>query len=565
VDRILISLKFTLLRNSSKGLRIVGWIIGAVVVAGTWLAVALSSSSEVRGSVLSLTFAAWAVGASLGPILLSGNGVLRPDYFALLPINKRVLSRGLFITTFVSIASGYVLLAFGASAIHAYMLDPATLVLVLMGALLTWILAITVARLVYGLLGAAMRSKIGVEIAGIQFGLMFAVMFTGWMVVQAAVESIPALVQRGLPTGPITTVLNALPSSWPVLAIEQAAAGRWDSALLLLCALAVLDGVLVLAAIAVLTPRDDVPSRQRAGRRLSAGFVDGGGLLPKTQLGAVIGKEYRQWTRDPWRALEVRSGVWTGIAIGFFALISGDYSVLAAFAGLIVAFMMSIASLNLFGQDGTAVWQTIVGQDATSTRSDVRGRQWAVVLVFLPQSLLITAIFLVLTQHWWVAPAVVATLPALFGSGSGAALLTSAAGVSPGVDPRRRVGPNDANGNVGLHVWAAMLLTLAGILPTALVVVLSLMQQSVWLSILAVVVGVANGWGAAWFYGHLAIVYLSTRMPDVFTRIRYGRVFREGSRGLLGWMERTTLKGEEVMVARRQKERQDKIAATTRH
>jgi ABC-2 type transport system permease protein len=562
VDRILISLKFTLLRNSSKGLRVAGWIIGALLVAGTWLAAALATNAEVRSSVLSLAFVGWVTGAALGPILLSGNGVLRPDYFALLPIDKRALSRGLLLTTFVSIASAMVLAAFFAAAIHAVLLSPVTLGVVVVGAPLTWIFAITTSRLIYGLLGAAMRSKVGVEIAGIQFGLMFAVMFTGWMVVQAAVESIPALIQRGLPAGPITVALEAFPSSWPLLAIEEAATGRWGTAVFLLGALALLDAVLVLAAIAVLTPREDVPARRRAGRRLSATLVDGDGILPKTQLGAVIGKEYRQWTRDPWRALEVRSGVWTGIAIGFFALVGGGYSVLAAFSGLIVAFMMSIAALNLFGQDGTAVWQTVVGQDESSTRSDVRGRQWAVVLVFLPQSLLISALFLVLTQHWWVAPAVLAALPALFGAGSGAALLTSAAGVSPGVDPRRRVGPNDANGNVGLHVWATMILTLVGIAPTTFVVVLSLVQPSWMLFSAAVVVGFANGWLAAWLYGRIAIAYLSDRMPDVYTRVRYGRVFRPASPGILGWMEKTTLRGEEVMIARRQKERQDKMAAT---
>lgn len=564
MDRILISLKFTLLRNSSKGLRIVGWVVGAALVAATWFAAAIASGDQVRGSVLTLAFAGWVVGAAVGPVLMSGSGALRPDYFSLLPIDSRTLGRGLLVSTFVGIGSAYVLLAFVAAAVHAVLLDPASLVIVLVGAPLTWVLAITVSRLVYGLLGAAMRSKIGVEIAGIQFGLMFAAIFTGWMVVQAAVQSLPALIENGLPDGPITAVLDAFPSSWPVLAIERAAEGDWGGASLLLAALAAVDAVLVLATVAVLTPRESVVARRRSGRRRSASLVDGRGILPATQLGAVIGKEYRQWTRDPWRSLEVRSGVWTGVAIGFFAIVSGDYSVLAAFSGLIVAFMMGLAALNLYGQDGTAVWQTIVGQDATSIRSDVRGRQWAVVLVFLPHALLITAIFIALTQHYWVVPAVLAALPALFGVGSGAAMITSAVGVSPGVDPRRRVGPNDANGNVSLHVWVVMILTAIGVLPTAAVVVWSLAAPSTAVSVVAVVVGVMNGWFVAWLYGRIAIGYLATRMPDVYSRIRYGRVFREQADGVLDWLAKSTLKGEQQMVARRQKERQDKIAARSR-
>jgi ABC-2 type transport system permease protein len=406
-----------------------------------------------------------------------------------------------------------------------------------------------------------MRSKIGVEIAGIQFGLMFAAIFTGWMVVQAAVQSIPALVRDGLPAGPITAVVDAFPSSWPVIAVEQAAQGDWAGAALLLAGLAAVDALLVLATVAALTPRENVVVRRRSGHRRSAGLIDGGGLLPATQLGAVIGKEYRQWTRDPWRSLEVRSGVWTGVAIGFFALVSGDYSVLAAFAGLIVAFMMGLAALNLYGQDGSAVWQTIVGQDATSVRSDVRGRQWAVVLVFMPHALLITALFIVITMHFWVVPAGAAALPALFGVGSGAALVTSAVGVSPGVDPRRRVGPNDANGNVSLHVWVVMILTAVGVIPTAAVVVWALVAPSAVASVVAVAVGVLNGWLVAWLYGRIAIGYLADRMPDVYSRIRYGQVFRGRRTGLLDWLATTTLKGEQQMLARRQKERQDAMAS----
>lgn len=564
MDRILISLKFTLLRNSSKGLRVVGWVVGAALVLATWAAAVAASGDDVRGTVLALAFAGWVVGAALGPTLLSGNATLRPDYFALLPIDRRSLSRGLLASTFVGIGSAYVLLAFAAAAVHAVLLDPAALVVVLVGAPLTWVFAITVSRLVYGLLGAAMRSKVGVEIAGIQFGVMFAAIFTGWMVVQAAIESIPALISDGLPAGPITAVLDAFPSSWPLLAVERAAAGDWAAAGLLLLALAAIDALLLLATIAVLTPRENATGRRRSGRRLSARLVDGGGLLPATQLGAVIGKEYRQWTRDPWRALEVRSGVWTGVAIGFFALVSGEYSVLAAFCGLIVAFMMGVAALNLYGQDGTAVWQSIVGQDATSIRSDVRGRQWATVLVFLPHALLITVVFIVLTGHYWVTPAVVAALPALFGAGSGAAMITSAVGVSPGVDPRRRVGPNDANGNVGIHLWVVMVLTAVGVLPTAAAVVASLVAPSPVLSIVAVAVGLLNGWFAAWLFGRIAIGYLATRMPDVYSRIRYGKVFHDQSTGVLDWLARSTLRGEQKLVEHRQKERNDKIAARGR-
>ena len=134
MDRILISLKFTLLRHSSKGLRIFGWVIGGLFVAATWSAAVFASGAEVRGDVLALLFAAWTIGAMVGPVLLSGAGVLRPDSFALLPIERRALARGLLLSVFVSIAAGFVLLAFLAASVHAALLSPATLIVVIVGA-----------------------------------------------------------------------------------------------------------------------------------------------------------------------------------------------------------------------------------------------------------------------------------------------------------------------------------------------------------------------------------------------------------------------------------------------
>ena len=71
--------------------------------------------------------------------------------------------------------------------------------------------------------------------------------------------------------------------------------------------------------------------------------------------------------------------------IGVFALLGGLHRGRRAFAGLIVAFMLGLSGCNLYGQDGSAVWQNVVGEDETSVRSDVRGRQWAMVIVFLPR------------------------------------------------------------------------------------------------------------------------------------------------------------------------------------
>ncbi|MBO3103930.1 hypothetical protein [Cellulomonas fengjieae] len=564
MDRELISLKVAMLRNTTPGLRRVGWFVGAAAVLATWAVAVLADGDAVRASALTLVLALWGVGAAIGPVLTSGSGVLRPDYFALLPLRRAALGRGMLAAVFVSIASGYVLLAFLAVTVHALQVDPRTVVVVLVGAPLTWVLVVSLSRLVYGLLGAAMRTKLGVEIAGVQFGLFFAAMFAGWIIVQVAIQSVPRLLREGLPDGAITSVVDALPTSWVVLSVDAAAAGDWTRAGLLLLALAALDVVVVLATVPLLVPRSAAVEK-RQQRRRSPGLVAGGGILPATQTGAVAMKEVRQWRRDAWRALESSTAVWTGAVIGVLTLLGGYTAPAAPFAGLIVAFMLGLSGCNLYGQDGSAVWQNVVGQDETSVRSDVRGRQWAMLIVFLPRALVVTVPFVLLTREWWTVPVLLAAIPAVFGAAAGAAILVSALGVSPGVDPRRRLGPNDANGNISLHVWIVLILVPVAAVPTAAMIVWSQVTEQPVLMAAAVLVGVVNGVGVAWALGRVTIGYLSTRMPDVFSRIRYGQVFRAADEsGVLAWVESATLKGEQELASQKRKQREARLARAAR-
>ncbi|MCP2637182.1 hypothetical protein K0817_011495 [Microbacterium sp. HD4P20] len=558
MDRWLISLKFAMLRNSSAGLRRAGWVIGALLVVATWAGAALAADSGVRHDFLTLVLAMWLIGGMFGPVLMSGAGVLRADYFALLPLSRGQLGRGLLATVFVGVAATYVLLAVLAVSWHAAVLSPVTIVVAVVGSILTWILVIALSRLVYGALGAAMRTRLGIEIAGVQWGILLAAMFAGWMIVSVAFQSIPQLLQAGLPAGPITAVLDSLPTSWTVLAVEAAAAGDWGTSAAWLAALVVLDVVCVVSTVALLVPRSQRVTARR-GRPRSRALVAGGGILPATPTGAVIMKELRQWRRDPWRALEASTAVWTGAVIGVFALLGGYTAPAGAFAGVIVAIMVALSGCNLYGQDGSAVWQNVVGESTWSVRADVRGRQWAMALVFLPRALLVSIVFVLLAQAWWAIPFVIAALPATVGAAAGAAILTSAVGVSPGVDPRRRVGPNDANGNIALHIWIALAATAIGVAPTIGMIVWSATSGSTPVMIATAIVGVLNGFVAAWLLGRVAIGYLSTRMVDVFSRIRYGRIFRDTGSGLLDQLAASTLKGEQVALEAKQKERDKRL------
>jgi ABC-2 type transport system permease protein len=250
------------------------------------------------------------------------------------------------------------------------------------------------------------------------------------------------------------------------------------------------------------------------------------------------------------------------VLIGAFALASADLEGVAAFAGLIITFMVGISACTVYGQDGSAIWMDVVGQDEGSVRADVWGRQWGIVLTFLPKILLVSVLFVLLSGAMWAVPILLAGIPALLGAATGAALVVAAVGVSPGVDPRQRVGPNDAVGNISIHVWISMLLMRVAVLPPGAMVLLHLLAPAPWTAPVLVVVGLANGFGAAWALGRVTIGYLDKRLPDLFSRIRYGRVFRAddtrraGWAGALDWFESSTLLGEQKAKELKQKQRE---------
>lgn len=538
---ILIACKFAILRHSPSGMRILGLVGGIGAVGFTWWIALDAGSDSARSDVLMLALAVWGMGWLLGPMLTNGTGVLRSEYFALLPIDRRRLGVLLLTVVFAGVGPVLTLLALAALGVHAAALDPAALVVAVPSMILLLVFVVTLSRLLFRALGAAMHSALGVEVAAVQYGLMLSAMFTGWFAINTAIQAVGSVVEEGLPAGPAAAGLAALPTSWPVLAIEAGAAGQWGAAVGWLGALAVLTAALVAAAAVLLAPGTRGRGVRRGGRPIGARPVTAAGsavrLLPATPLGAVVGKEVRQWWRDPWRGLEVRTSLWTGIFAGLFML-SGGFGQAAPFAGVIAAFTMGLAAANLYGQDGTALWQTVVGQGGGTLRADIRGRQVAILLLIAPPAVAISAAFILVTGQHWAWPMVLAGLAVLLGVGSGVAVLLSVVAVSPGVDPHLRVDPNDA-GDVNFQVWVALVGLQVLSLPTVGVVAWTWGTGGAWL---AVLVGLANGLLVAWVLGRIAYRRLEARLPETFTRIRYGKAIAaqaapEGG-SWLDWLER---------------------------
>ncbi|WP_435112417.1 hypothetical protein [Nocardiopsis synnemataformans] len=540
---LLIRLKFTLLRHSATGMRLFGIILVVGGTALTWYLAVTAASDGVRADLLCLAFAVWAVGWMLGPTVANGTGVLRSQYFALLPLDRRRVGALLLATMFVDVGPAVTLLALGALVWHALALDPSALVVAVPGVLVLWVFVVTLSRLVFRALGAAMHSRLGMEIASVQWGLFLAGIFFGWMAVQPAFQATLSLSENGLGEGAVGTVLAVLPTSWPLLAVQAAAAGSWAVAASWLGGFALLTAGMVAVTCVLLAPRvaaRGVRRRGRPGRVLSRRAL---ALLPDSPLGAVVGKELRQWWRDPWRGLELRSALWAALFMGLMAWPSDLFSFFTPFAGVIAAFVMALATSNMYGHDGTALWLSVVGQDRDTLRADVRGRQIAILLLITPAATVLSAVFIVATGTHWAWPLVFTGLAAFFGVGSGVALLLSVVALSPGVDPQLRVDANDSGDNT-VQVWLAIMMLPLLCAPSVVAAVFLSLWGWPWL---AVPVGVLNGGFVAWLLGRIAYRRLEARLPETFTRIRYGRTIAlqtvpEGS-GWLDRLERSAIQG----------------------
>ncbi|MBE3000704.1 hypothetical protein IDM40_18670 [Nocardiopsis sp. HNM0947] len=517
----LIRLKLTLQRHARSGTSAVAM---ALIVGGTlltWYFMIAAPDPAVRAQLWSLATAVWAAGWIMGPTLANGVGALRPQYFALMPLERRRVGAGLLVTAFVGVGPVLTLVAVASLGLHAWRTDPATLPVALAGAAVLWVLLLSLSRLVFRALGAAMRTRFGMELASVQWGLFMAVLFFGWMAVQPAISAMASLPRTGLGAGPVPDVLAALPTGWPARAVGAAAAGAWGPALAWLTALVAVTAAVALAAAVLSAPSTAPRNMRRRARPAGSRVLDPGrrSLLPDTPLGAVVGKELRQWWRDPWRGLEVRAAMWAALFMGLLAWSVEPYAFLAPFTGLMMAMVMTLATANLYAMDGTALWMAVVGQEPGTARADVRGRQVAVLALMVPVASVLSALFVVGTGEHWAWPAVITGMVTLFGVGSGLSILLSVVMLTPGVDPHLRVDANDSGDNQ-LQVWTALLGTPLLSAPAIGATVWLYLAGAPWWS---VPVGLVNGLVVAWGLGRLAHRRLDSRWAETFTHMRHGR------------------------------------------
>lgn len=533
--RLLVGLRRAVQSHNDSWKRPTGLAFGVIAVAATWAAVLLAEPGA-RADVVAVVVVMWSVGWVVGPILASGAGVLRPEYFTLLPLERRRLGLGLLLSVYVGPGAILTLLAMLAIPAWGVTLGLAPAALGLVAAVVFTAGLVAVSRAVYAVLGAAMRTQVGVEIAAIQYGLFIAGMIAGWVVLFPLGLAVPVLLANGIGGGTAADVLHALPFGWPGGVVAASGAATWAEAGWRLGALVVGTVLAVVVAVRLLTPHVGNRTARRTRRPLGSRRIAAGSTgrdpilgLPPTTLGAVVGKEVRTWLRDPWRSLEIRTSMWIVVFLAIFLYIGSlgttpGLFTFAPAAALATAMMVGLSGANLHGQDGTALWMLVVTDSPEARRADVLGRQIGIAVVFAVPGVLFALVLAALSDGWWLLLPVGASMIAMVGAGVGMSALFSVVGVSAGVDPAKRRNATDAGENpllLNIGFWLAVTLAAPTLALAVMTVLGSELTLTPWWPVALIAAGVANGGLLAWGLGRVALSVLTARLPETFARLRY--------------------------------------------
>jgi ABC-2 type transport system permease protein len=521
---VLIRMKLRVLSHSLGGARAASFIIGALVglaaggVSLFFVAAGISHGLSLGTTIAAAMFLLWTIGWLIGPIIMGGGDeTLRPENFALLPLSPTKLAFGLLGASIAGVPPVATVVAFLGLVVGGALLGPLPVIVAVITVALALAFTVLLSRVVISMIGAVLGSRRGKDL-GVLLAALAGLSYLPLRYVGTAL--VPVLLQNN---PGLANTLRWLPTGWAPSAVEGAASGNWLVVIGAVLGLAVVDAGLLYAWARLLqyrltTPQTNVgPAKARKNK--AAGVSRG--LLPSTPTGAVLGKELRMWWRDARRRAMLLTSILIGIFIPVFTAAGRGGATMLPFAALwIVAFSMLQVS-NLYGFDGTSVWQTIVTPGAA--RADVRGRQWAWGLIVGPIAVLAALVLPGAAGAWWAYPWVLGVLPAMLGGGAGFMLLLSVYWAFP--MPVQRGGNPFNSGNRpgctrGLIRLASMLFLLVIALPSLALLIIGQVESLPVLGWLAVPLGLLTGAVTAWWLGRVAQQRLLDRGPELLAQVK---------------------------------------------
>ncbi|KMO98023.1 hypothetical protein [Streptomyces roseus] len=525
---VFVRLKLSLIRNGLKGSSkrkaayFTSLALSLAVACLAMLGLAVLHGNAHAGTVVVLLAAILALGWTFMPLFFpSGDETLDPSRLVMLPLRPRPLVRALLASSLVGIGPLFTLclavgsvvaVARGAAGIAAAVVAVPLLVLG----------CVALARSVATANVRLLSSRKGRDLAVLS-GLVIAVG------AQLANFASQRLFQAGglARLEPAEAVVRWLPPASAVGMVDSASEGAYGVAAGQLAVTVLALALLLwfwersLTSLMVTPDGSTIAAAGPAGKRESAGGTGAWGFLPAGRTGAVMQRTLRYVVRDPKTKSAWVTALAVGVIVPVFNALQGTGSLYLACFG---AGMLGIQMYNQFGQDTSAFW--MVAQTISTPRDafeELRARAYALALVTVPYTVVLTTVTGLLVHDWSGYPAALGVALALLGSMLCTGALASAR--FPYSIPTDGAFKNVAPGQAGL-AWAGIF---GGMLASALicspVIALTIFlnvtdQQS--LTWIVLPLGAAWGTFAAWAGLRIAAPRVARTLPEILVAVSKG-------------------------------------------
>lgn len=532
----LVRLKLRLLRNGMRGepWRIVGWVVGSLfglIFAG--LAMLGLAASGVAGEEVGYTVAAFVgvavvLGWALVPLLFFGvDETLDPARFALLPVRRMTLARGMLAAAFVGVPAvvtliGSLGLVF-AAAIRFGGLEAAVAAFGVVAGLAVGVVA---SRALTSAFAALLRSRRVRDLAALVIALLASAFGPLQLLLQTQVRH--GSIEQALA---VAKVVGWTPLAAPYVLPFDVAAGDWLAATAKLAlTLTTIVALLWWWSFTIESAMVGVSSGGPPGRTKGADASAVNSLFAPviravarpTVYGALLAAEWRLWWRDPRRRASLVSILVASAVIPLALNFAADEARQAlgtlpfSFAVTMAGTMGGMLLANQFAFDGNAYAAHLLAQ--VPGRVELRARAAAIGVVAVPVQLAVVVAVSLLSDQLSQLPAGIGLLAAAFGAAVAAAGLLSVLAPYPLPENTNPFALNQGGGSAkGLLAIIAMIGTLALCAPVvASMYLFSGAFGGPWL---VAAIGLGYGLGLAAIGTYVAGGVLDRRGPEVLIAV----------------------------------------------
>lgn len=534
----LVRLKLRLLRNGFRGQpwRVVAFVLGLVfglylgAVGGIGLAASGTADLEVGYLVAVLAGSALVLGWTLVPLLFFGvDETLDPARFALLPVRRGLLLRGMLGAAFVGVPPlATVLFSCGLVVAAALRFDAVPVLVAAVGALAGLLLGVVASRAVTSAFATMLRSRRVRDLAILVIALLASSIAPLQLFIVSAVSNgdlDQALrVSRGLAVTPL-----GAPYALPF----DVAAGDWT-------AVGTEAGVVVASLVLLLwwwsrtiesamlgATGSSAPSRVRPQR---GGVVGTLLILPLRRLrrpsvfAAIVAREVRFWWRDPRRRAGLVSLLVISAVVPFVFTVHDSISegprlagpLTFGFAVSMVGTLAGMQLANQFAFDGSAYAAHLLS--AVPGRVEMRARAVAICLVSVPVQVAVIVGVAELTGAVGELPAGLGLLAGALGVSLALAGFASVIAAYPMPESSNPFAVNSGGASArGLLALVALVATLALSAPvTAASLLLNDVNGGPWI---VLALGLGYGGLALWLGTLIVGGILDRRGPEVLAAV----------------------------------------------